>query len=173
MKTGTSREYHDSWVIGYTPDFLVGVWVGNSNDTPMDAVSGQSGAGTIWHETMNLMLNSEYNKNTPFDFSLLKEFTTSDGIDYGLPNDDFEKNKNLLAENNLILNPHNGDTFLLEKNMDIPLKAREYAEWQVNGTTLGRGEELIFAPDKIGEYTINATAQNSKESIKIFVETED
>lgn len=173
VKTGTSREYHDSWVIGYTPDFLVGVWIGNSDDTPMDAVSGQSGAGIVWHEAMNLMLNSKYNKNTPFNFDAIKEFPTSDGIDYGLPNDDFEKNKNLLIEDNLILNPHDGDTFLLEKNTRIPLKAREGVTWKVNETFLGRGEELIFTPDKIGRYTIEAMAKDKTESIKIFIENKD
>lgn len=173
VKTGTSREYHDSWVVGYTPDFLVGVWVGNSDDTAMDAVSGQSGAGAIWHEAMNLMLASVYNKNTPFDFSQITEFPTSDGIDYGLANDDFEKNKNLLTENNLILNPHDGDTFLLEKNTAIPLKARECADWKVNGTSFGNGEKLIFSPREVGEYMIEATTQNSKESVKIFVEEEN
>ena len=59
VKTGTSREYHDSWTIGYTPDFLVGVWVGNNEDKPMDNVSGVAGAGKIWQEAMNLLLNSE------------------------------------------------------------------------------------------------------------------
>ena len=68
LKTGTSRDYHDSWVMGYTPDFLVGVWTGNSDNTPMNNVSGQTGAGKIWHQAMNLLINSEYNKKTNFNF---------------------------------------------------------------------------------------------------------
>jgi len=51
-KTGTTDDYRDSWVIGYTPDLVTGVWVGNSDGTPMrDVVSAQA-AGAIWHEYM-------------------------------------------------------------------------------------------------------------------------
>lgn len=170
VKTGTSREFHDSWVIGYTPDFLVGVWVGNSDNTTMDAVSGQNGAGRVWHEVMNLLLNSDYNQKTPFDFGFLKEFKTDEGIDYGLEHDNFEKFKNLLNEDSLILNPHNGDTFLLEKSSKIPLKAQEKVEWKINETTLGRGKEYLFTPIEIGDYKIEAVSKNKTESIKIFIE---
>ena len=31
-KTGTSNDFVDSWTIGYTPDLVVGVWVGNNNN---------------------------------------------------------------------------------------------------------------------------------------------
>lgn len=178
VKTGTSRDYHDSWVIGYTPDFLIGVWVGNSDDTPMDAVSGQSGAGRVWNEAMNLLLNSEYNKNTPFNFNFIKEFNTDDGIDYGLKNDKFEEYKNLLKDNSFILNPHNGDTFLLEEKTQIILKARGKAEWDINGKLFGIGEELIFKPEHSGKYKIEAketlpSTPSKSEFIEIFIENEE
>ncbi len=53
VKTGTTRNYKDNWTLGYTPDFAVGVWVGNSNNDPMHNVSGVMGAGPIWHDVMN------------------------------------------------------------------------------------------------------------------------
>ncbi|MCK4891864.1 MAG: hypothetical protein KAS78_04305, partial [Candidatus Pacebacteria bacterium] len=106
VKTGTSRDFCDSWTIGYTPDFLVGVWVGNSDNTPMDGISGQSGAGRIWNEAMNLLINSEYNKKTPFEFDLIKEFYKDENIEYGLFEDNYEENKTLLQDDSLILNPH-------------------------------------------------------------------
>src|SRR5437764_14722195 len=52
VKTGTTDEYRDSWVVGYTPDLVTGVWVGNSNNTPMRDVLGVAGAGQIWHAFM-------------------------------------------------------------------------------------------------------------------------
>ncbi len=52
VKTGTSNDYHDSWAVGYTPDLLVGVWVGNSDNTPMQEVAGANGAGKIWNTIM-------------------------------------------------------------------------------------------------------------------------
>ena len=50
VKTGTTTNYHDNWTVGYTPDLVVGVWVGNANHEPMRAVTGLSGAGPIWHQ---------------------------------------------------------------------------------------------------------------------------
>ncbi|MCL5017073.1 MAG: PBP1A family penicillin-binding protein [Patescibacteria group bacterium] len=35
LKTGTTNDYHDAWTVGYTPDFVVGVWAGNNDNTPM------------------------------------------------------------------------------------------------------------------------------------------
>jgi penicillin-binding protein 1C len=53
VKTGTSNEWHDSWAVGYTPDITVGVWVGNSDNSPMQEVAGVNGAGTIWRTIMD------------------------------------------------------------------------------------------------------------------------
>jgi penicillin-binding protein 1C len=48
VKTGTTNDFRDNWTVGYTPDVAVGVWVGNADYTPMQGVSGVSGAGPIW-----------------------------------------------------------------------------------------------------------------------------
>ncbi len=52
VKTGTSSDFRDNWCIGYTAEFTVGVWVGNFDNTPMRGISGVSGAGPIFHQTM-------------------------------------------------------------------------------------------------------------------------
>lgn len=49
-KTGTSSDFRDNWAIGYTPGFTAGVWVGNFDGSPMQEVSGISGAGPVLHE---------------------------------------------------------------------------------------------------------------------------
>lgn len=49
-KTGTSSDFRDNWAFGYTPEFTVGVWVGNFNGSPMQGVSGVSGAAPILHD---------------------------------------------------------------------------------------------------------------------------
>ncbi|HET9222970.1 MAG TPA: penicillin-binding transpeptidase domain-containing protein, partial [Roseiflexaceae bacterium] len=51
-KTGTTSDWRDNWTVGYTPDRAVGVWVGNADGQPMEAISGVSGAGPVWHEVM-------------------------------------------------------------------------------------------------------------------------
>jgi 1A family penicillin-binding protein len=52
VKTGTTSDWRDNWTIGYTPDRVVGVWVGNADGQPMEAISGVSGAGPVWHQVM-------------------------------------------------------------------------------------------------------------------------
>lgn len=56
VKTGTSDNKRDNWTIGYTPNFVVAVWVGNNDNTPMSPTlaSGITGAAPIWH---NIMVN--------------------------------------------------------------------------------------------------------------------
>jgi len=51
-KTGTTSDFRDNWTIGYTPDLVAGVWVGNADNRPMHQVSGVTGAGPIWHDFM-------------------------------------------------------------------------------------------------------------------------
>jgi 1A family penicillin-binding protein len=51
-KTGTTNDYRDNWTMGFTPDLVTGVWVGNADNTPMINVSGVAGAGPIWHNFM-------------------------------------------------------------------------------------------------------------------------
>ncbi|BDS05566.1 hypothetical protein NT6N_06060 [Oceaniferula spumae] len=52
VKTGTSTDFRDNWCLGFTKDFTVGVWAGNLDNSPMRGISGVSGAGPIFHETM-------------------------------------------------------------------------------------------------------------------------
>jgi penicillin-binding protein 1C len=50
-KTGTSSDYRDNWAIGYTPEFTVGVWVGNADGSRMRGITGVTGAAPVMHET--------------------------------------------------------------------------------------------------------------------------
>jgi 1A family penicillin-binding protein len=56
IKTGTTDNYQDSWAIGYTPEIVTGVWVGNSDHLPMKQVLGVTGAGQIWRTFMQRAL---------------------------------------------------------------------------------------------------------------------
>ena len=49
-KTGTTDEYRDAWFVGFTSDIVVGVWVGNDDNSPMDKVAGGEIPAKIWHD---------------------------------------------------------------------------------------------------------------------------
>ncbi len=56
-KTGTSNDFHDAWFIGYTPEMLVGVWVGYDEKRPLgDKETGGHVAAPIWLEFMQQVL---------------------------------------------------------------------------------------------------------------------
>ncbi len=69
-KTGTTTDWRDNWTIGYTPDLVTGVWVGNADNRPMERVSGITGAGPIWHDFMQAAL-----KGNP-----VQDFVRPDGL---------------------------------------------------------------------------------------------
>jgi membrane peptidoglycan carboxypeptidase len=66
VKTGTTDEKKDNLAVGYTPEFLVAVWVGNNDNTPMNQqlVSGITGAAPIWNKMMRYLLTTK-SKGTP------------------------------------------------------------------------------------------------------------
>lgn len=60
VKTGTTNDLRDNWTIGYTPSFVVTVWVGNNDNSPMGALtSGVTGAAPIWNEIMTFLLKNK------------------------------------------------------------------------------------------------------------------
>ncbi len=51
VKTGTTNDKRDNWTIGGNDNAMVGVWVGNNDNSPMlNVASGISGASPIWHK---------------------------------------------------------------------------------------------------------------------------
>lgn len=59
VKTGTTENYRDALTIGYTPQIVVGVWVGNNDNKPMDTVAGSLGAAPIWRKVMEHILQDQ------------------------------------------------------------------------------------------------------------------
>ena len=55
VKTGTTSSWRDNWTLGYTPDYVVGVWVGNADNSEMEHISGITGAAPIWHDVMTFL----------------------------------------------------------------------------------------------------------------------
>lgn len=175
VKTGTSRDFHDSWVVGYTPDFVVGVWLGNSENTALSQVSGQSGAGVLWHDVMEYLIASPYNTGRPFDIHSVVQREVDGKNEWGLREDMSAEHRDLLIDNRLILSPHDGDVFELGKENKIPLKSRAPLRWLVNGVTVGHGKELTYIPLHAGTYEIEGQSEyenGKREIISISIREE-
>lgn len=63
VKTGTTSSWRDNWTLGYTPDYTVGVWVGNADNKEMEHISGITGAAPIWHDVMEYIHQGKEVKN--------------------------------------------------------------------------------------------------------------
>jgi len=68
-KTGTTQNYRDGWIIGYTPSFVAGVWAGNNDNSSMWKEPGIVVAGPIWRAFMEKVLpkfpKETFNKPVP------------------------------------------------------------------------------------------------------------
>lgn len=51
-KTGTTSAARDAWFIGFTADYVAGVWIGYDDNTPLKGVTGAGLPAEIWHEVM-------------------------------------------------------------------------------------------------------------------------
>ncbi|HVB21920.1 MAG TPA: transglycosylase domain-containing protein [Ktedonobacteraceae bacterium] len=88
-KTGTTNDFRDNWTVGYTTDFVMGVWAGNDDNTPMVNVTGVQGAAPIWHDSMLLAEQGHPIRNFAYPGGLQKATVTyPDGVtttDWFLP----------------------------------------------------------------------------------------
>lgn len=79
-KTGTTNDHTDAWFIGYTPEIVVGIWIGFDEKEPMGrAMVGGYAAAPLW---ANFMLNTYYSSNTEFtlpDDIIFKKICTKSG----------------------------------------------------------------------------------------------
>ncbi|PJE62696.1 penicillin-binding protein [Candidatus Roizmanbacteria bacterium CG10_big_fil_rev_8_21_14_0_10_39_6] len=89
-KTGTTDDKRDNWTVGYTKDIVVGVWVGNNDNSKMNPnlASGVSGAAPIWRRVFIYALSHGY-KDGIIDKPAAVDALTVDSRFGGLPNEDF------------------------------------------------------------------------------------
>ncbi|MFZ2167756.1 MAG: PBP1A family penicillin-binding protein [Minisyncoccia bacterium] len=57
VKTGTTDDTRDAWIVGYTPSIAIGVWAGNNDNSPMVKSVAGFIAAPMWHEVMAYALS--------------------------------------------------------------------------------------------------------------------
>ena len=70
-KSGTTNSSRDAWFIGFTGDYVTGVWMGYDNNQPLSGVTGGGLPATIWHETMVRVLADK--QPTPLPMTIPQE----------------------------------------------------------------------------------------------------
>jgi len=80
LKTGTTEDFRDAWAFGYTPSFVVGVWAGNNDNTPMQKQAGSILAALpIWHDFLSQVFE-KYPDKIP-----LESFNEPDAVEETKP----------------------------------------------------------------------------------------
>lgn len=134
VKTGTTNDMKDNWTIGYTPDLVVTVWVGNNNNTKMGGlVSGTTGAAPIFNRIMTqLLADRPIRKNSPPPgvktmavCNLTGMLPTEAGCEMHneIFKNDYLPSRGGISKQNVIINKDTGA--LVKPGEDIP-----NAEWQ-------------------------------------------
>lgn len=71
VKTGTTNDYRDAWVVGYTPSITVAAWAGNNDNSSMTPLSSSMIAAPMWNEFMQIVLqkipNETFNDPAPIN----------------------------------------------------------------------------------------------------------
>jgi penicillin-binding protein 1A len=89
-KTGTTQNYKDAWFIGFTSDYVAGVWTGNDNNSAMKGVTGGSLPAQLWRDTMreahagqpgNLLGGSLIDRTQSLFRNILDQFSETETID--------------------------------------------------------------------------------------------
>lgn len=95
-KTGTTQDFHDAWIVGFTPSVVTGVWVGNNNNEAMrEGADGSYVAAPIWNSFMSQVLNNYSDEKFP-DY---EKYNFGSGAYSGMPEIKyFKSGKEISAE---------------------------------------------------------------------------
>jgi len=195
VKTGTSSDFRDTWTVGFTRDYTVGVWVGNFDGTPMRDVSGVTGAAPLWNRIMLHL----HERSEPRGFDAPRGYrrvpicaTTGRRpqpscaivVSEWLDTTDLRRYEAATPEHKgstapfAIVFPHDGDRFALiahggEQRIDIALApARDAADAvTVDRRAVDRVGEAFRWPLHLGRHDIVARRGREVRRIRITVET--
>jgi len=100
VKTGTTNDKRDNWAVGYTKEIVLGVWVGNNDNSTMNnaIASGTTGASSIWNAVMVELLKKHKDgiMETPEKVKAIE----IDSYLGGLPKDGYGKRSEYFIEGN-------------------------------------------------------------------------
>lgn len=173
VKTGTSTDYRDAWVVGYNDRYVVGIWMGNLDHTPMDGVTGSTGPALVMRgifsrlnqsrETRKLFLSPNLVQK---DVCVRPEAGCLLRSEWVRPNDIFESHS-LEKKNIEMVRPTEGlqlayDPRIPENHQKFKFEIQGLAsgdrvEWMVNDESLGITKEGVFLwPVRRGPQTMRA-----------------
>lgn len=147
-KTGTSSDFRDNWAFAYTPEFTVGVWVGNLDGTPMSGVSGIAGAAPALHD-------------------IVQHLHETHGTTWYAPPPGIQRHRiDPLTGHRLDAPGSSVSEVFLEGHLSSPthedeydgngrvLLGPEYAEWAASSDNLLRDQVVVHGPERTSPFRV-------------------
>ena len=158
VKTGTTDQKRDNWTIGYTPSYVVGVWVGNDDNSVMNQAisSGITGASPIWNKIMTAVLKgkSDVSEKKPDDVNALQIDAFAGGLPHaGQPSrsEYFIKGTEPTSESPIYQNK-DGKNYLILRESD-PTSTDGVNRWQQGIDAWidqnHKDDEMYHPPDEV------------------------
>ncbi len=158
VKTGTSKDMRDNWCVGYTSDYVIGVWAGNSSGSPMWNVTGISGAAPVFSHLVSY-LHRKKPSLPPQKPETLVEIKG----DFYLPGTEPKKEIKLVENEKVakIIFPQQGAQFAFDPEIPkanqriIFVGSGEKISWRLNGKEMSQKDlHEGFFPEKNGKYVL-------------------
>lgn len=178
VKTGTSTDYRDAWVLGYDAHFTVGVWFGNLDQEPMDGITGSTGPALLLRSIFSELAAREQPKPLYLSPKLVQmEICSNYGnrsrncfprTEYFMPGSAAPLPRQKQAPNGIaLLRPTEGLQIAYDPRIPSNAQAFEFVasgvaatsqvEWVLNGKSISKtqGGHLVW-PVERGRYTLLA-----------------
>jgi penicillin-binding protein 1C len=190
IKTGTSNDYRDAWVLGFNARYTVGVWLGNLDQTPMDGVTGSTGPALVLRSIFAELAQREAPRHLFLSPRLVQQDICSNGNAMGSA-DCFTRTEYFIAgtENAAgaivphsapglkLVRPTEGLQIAYDPRLPPELQAFEFAvggkdagqriEWVLNGrpVDITSSDTLLWALQR-GKYTLTARALGQDQKVQ-------
>jgi len=156
VKTGTTDDKRDNWTLGYTKSAVVGVWVGNNDNSPMNPslTSGVTGAAPIWNRIMRTALKDK--PDEPFKKPDGVTEMEIDAIGGGLPCPGFPTRKEFFIKGTepkdscLVEKEKDGKVyFVFQENDPVSTDGRNRWQEGINAWMASQSDERYHPPQEL------------------------
>jgi penicillin-binding protein 1C len=185
-KTGTSSDFRDNWAFGYTPEFTVGVWVGNFDGSPMHDVSGVTGAAPVWAGLVDYLhrRTASIPPQKPHDV-LMRRIEYEQDIEAARPEYfiagtelDVVASKSPGSVRSGIAYPGNGSIIALDPDIPASVQRVRFVavpqltgqRWQLDGEPMELTEQSVWWAPQTGQHDLVLVDANGAELDRIHFE---
>jgi len=155
IKTGTSSDFKDSWTLAYNYRYVVGVWMGNLDNTVTDGITGSTGAALIVRSVFSVLNRHQQTQPLYLSPQLIEQsrcldnnvtVCTSTGTEYFIDEPQQQSLKAVIVPKIRLRQPTNGLHLAIDPRVSHEKQAFEFiiqaakstdrVEWLLNGKTL-------------------------------------